>query len=54
MFGLGLVCLIFARSLVLFCFFREGVWDAWRTKVAGDLSSRAGFGAVGIWTFVVP
>ena len=26
-----------------FQFFREAVWDAWRTKVAGDLSSRAGF-----------
>ena len=25
-----------------FLFFREVVWDAWRTKVAGDLSSRAG------------
>ena len=25
-----------------FQFFREAVWDAWRTKVAGDLSSRAG------------
>ena len=24
-------------------FFRNCVWDAWRTKVAGDLSSRAGF-----------
>ena len=26
-----------------FQFFREAVWGAWRTKVAGDLSSRAGF-----------
>ena len=26
-----------------FQFFREPVWGAWRTKVAGDLSSRAGF-----------
>ena len=26
-----------------FQFFREAVWDAWRTMVAGDLSSRAGF-----------
>ena len=26
-----------------FHFFREPVWDAWRTEVAGDLSSRAGF-----------
>ena len=42
-FRLGLVCLLFARSLVLFSFFREAVWDAWRTKVAGDLSSRARF-----------
>ena len=25
-----------------FQFFRKAVWDAWRTKVAGDLSSRAG------------
>ena len=24
-------------------FFRQAVWDAWTTKVAGDLSSRAGF-----------
>ena len=24
-------------------FFREAIWGAWRTKVAGDLSSRAGF-----------
>ena len=41
--GFGLVCLLFARSLVQFSFFREAVWDAWRTKVAGDLSSRACF-----------
>ena len=27
----------------LFQFFPKAVWDAWRTKVAGDLSSRAGF-----------
>ena len=26
-----------------FHFFRKAVWDAWRTKVAGDFSSRAGF-----------
>ena len=26
-----------------FQFFREAVWDAWRTKVAGDRSSRTGF-----------
>ena len=26
-----------------FQFFRKAVWDAWRTKVAGDLSSRAAF-----------
>ena len=26
-----------------FQFFREAIWGAWRTKVAGDLSSRAGF-----------
>ena len=26
-----------------FQFFRKAVWDAWRTKVAGDLSSQAGF-----------
>ena len=26
-----------------FQFFRSAIWDAWRTKVAGDLSSRAGF-----------
>ena len=24
-------------------FVREAIWGAWRTKVAGDLSSRAGF-----------
>ena len=32
-----------SRFLVLFSFFRMAVWDAWRTKVAGDLCSRAGF-----------
>ena len=26
-----------------FQFFREAIWGAWRTKVAGDLRSRAGF-----------
>ena len=26
-----------------FQFFRSAIWDDWRTKVAGDLSSRAGF-----------
>ena len=26
-----------------FQFFRCAIWDAWRTEVAGDLSSRAGF-----------
>ena len=35
-FGLGLVCLLFVRSLVPLQFFREAVWDAWRTKVAGE------------------
>ena len=26
-----------------FQFFRKAVWDAWKTKVAGDLRSFAGF-----------
>ena len=43
MFGSGLVYLLFVRSLVPFQFFREAIWGAWRTKVAGDLGSRAGF-----------
>ena len=39
--GLGLPALCQISSP--FQFFREAVWDAWRTEVAGDLGSRAGF-----------
>ena len=37
--GLPALCQISTPSQ----FFRKAVWDAWRSKVAGDLSSRAGF-----------
>ena len=35
--------LLFVKSLVFSSFFSEAVWGAWSTRVAGDLSSRAGF-----------
>ena len=37
--GLPVLCQISSP----FQFFREAVWDAWRTEVAGDISSQAGF-----------
>ena len=37
--GLPVLCQISSP----FQFFREAIWGAWRTEVAGDLSSRAGF-----------
>ena len=37
--GLPALCQVSSPSQ----FFPKAVWDAWRTKVAGDLGSRAGF-----------
>ena len=51
MFGSGLVYLFFVRSPVPFSFFGKLYGGAWRTKVAGDLSSRAGFRGGGYLDF---